>query len=259
MNSPMDPLVDGPGTAGGEVDLFLPTDWLDVLDGRVSGPEVESRARARFADLIATTLPTADSGTVAAAVEALMTWRVSMLALGAVGYGIVSTPVDHSGEPISIEAADAATPWVCWHVLVCAVAIPPAPAEADLGELLARALGRCIDADVAHVESFATDMGCGMGLLAQPAIDRAVGIFDPADVDPATGEPSGALTGPVPVASEHLPARYGLAAALTCAPGGGTGLLVTGVCLDPGQLLSLGSLIAVIAARSRIEAEEAVR
>ncbi|MGQ0464266.1 MAG: hypothetical protein ACT4QG_02985 [Sporichthyaceae bacterium] len=221
----------------GLAELYLPADWLDLLDDG-PGPDADQAAGVRFAQLIATTLPGAGPELVAAGAQALLAWRARLLGRGVIGHGVVNVPLDEHGEPTTTAPGIDHDRWACWHVLVGVVALPPTVAELDLGEFLARVLGHRLDPACSYLEAFPTAMGCGTGLLLQPAL-----LPGPLAV------PESPAPDPAPGAGPH----YGLTAALSFAHGGGCGLLVTGVCLDPDQLVGLGALVALIAGRSRLQ------
>jgi hypothetical protein len=120
---------------------------------------------------------------------------------------------------------------VRWHVLTSVVRLP-AVSDVDLTSVLAR-LVAVSGREVLQVERFATDMGLGLGLIAQPeAAPPALDAWPPAPTD---DQP-----------------RLGAAAALSYAPGTGLGLLVIGMSVSPDQVLELAALVAVIAGRSRL-------
>lgn len=218
-------------------DLAVPGDWLDLLEENPPGPAADAAARDRFTDLVTATLPTATPETVTAATEALLAWRTHLQQHNVISHGVINVPLDEAGEPVD-DPAPGHPRWACWHVLTAVIAVPPVSAELDLGAFVAGALGQHLDPQASYVESFATDLGCGTGLLLQPALD------------PAALQEAGAI------ATTNDAARFGLAAGLTCPPGGGLGLLVTGACLDPAETVPLAALVANIAARSRVPAAE---
>ncbi|MGQ0630260.1 MAG: hypothetical protein ACT4P1_04400 [Sporichthyaceae bacterium] len=236
-----------PAPAGsGQVELCTPHDWVELLAENPPGPEADAAARARFFDLIQTALPTADPTIAHAGAEALMAWRARMLSQGVISHGVINVPLDAAGDPLEAGAANIDR-WACWHILTAVLHVPPISPELDLGEFVARVLGQHLDPSGSYLESFVTEVGCGTGLLLTPILDPS------ATADPNASGPPTAETPDENLTTTHAPpTHYGLAAALTCPPGGGTGLLVTGVCLDPVEIAALGAVVAVMAARSRV-------
>lgn len=231
----------------GEFELYRPADWFDLLEEGPRGPEADAAAERRFAELITGTFSKADGATRDAAVASLLAWRAGMLDAGLVSHGVVNCPRDLEADPDEaarrvVESGDMSA-WTTWHVLTAAVDVPSAPAELDLGEFFARVLGRETDPDACYVESFDTEMGCGFGLIAQPTFPSAADAVSVLLLDPVALGVDAPSTGPV---------QYGLAAALTTSPGGGPGLLVTGMCVDPEQVLEVAGLVALIAGNSRV-------
>lgn len=247
------PRPDWSRPAVGEVELFVPHDWFDLLADTPPGPEADADADARFAQLLAETFPAMDKATLDAGVDALLALRAAMFDAGIISHGVVNCPRDPAADPAEaarrvVESGDRST-WVTWHVLSALIEVPAVTPELDVGELMARLLGQDLDPDASHVESFATEMGCGTGLIMQPTFPSAAAAV-------AAGQPQGADA----VANLDLPdpgpepVRFGLAAALASAPGGGPALLVVGMSVDPTQVLELGCLVAAIAGNSRIHA-----
>jgi hypothetical protein len=196
----------------GAVALCLPADWCEILVDDGNDP------RTHVDDVIRTTWPTCPEHLRAGSVELLLGWQEELRARGVVSHGLVNASTD-DGTPVR------------WHVLTSVVRLP-AVSDVDLTSVLTRlvaASGR----DVLQVERFGTDMGLGLGLMAQPVVAPpalATGLPDPAD-------------------SQR---RLGAAAALSYAPGTGLGLLVVGMSVSPDQVLELAALVAVIAGRSRL-------
>lgn len=233
-----------PAAHSAAVDLYAPDDWVDLLEENPPGAAGDAVARARFVDLIQAALPTADPTIASAGAEALMSWRARMEEQGVISHGMINVPLDAAGEPLEAGAADIDR-WACWHILTAVLRVPPISPELDLGEFVARVLGQHFDPAGSYLESFVTDMGCGTGLLLTPELDPST------TADPNASRPPAAETAGEDLTTTHgPPTHYGLAAALSCPPGGGTGLLVTGVCLDPEEIAALGAVVAVIAARS---------
>jgi hypothetical protein len=196
----------------GVVDLCLPTDWCEVLLDDGDDP------RAHVERVIRETWPTCPEHLRVGSEELLLRWREDLLARGAVSHGVVSAETDE-GAPVR------------WHVLTSVVRLP-AVSDVDLTSVLAR-LVAVSGREVLQVERFATDMGLGLGLIAQPeAAPPALDAWPPAPTD---DQP-----------------RLGAAAALSYAPGTGLGLLVVGMSVSPDQVLELAALVAVIAGRSRL-------
>lgn len=233
----------------GEFSLYLPADWLDLLaDG--PGPEADDAARGRFFDLAAATYPRADRMIIEATVDGLMAWRSVVLSRGVVSHGVVSCPfpADTDAEaPLAPEPGADSKSRASWHVLTAILRVPRLSPDCDLGELLARMVGAQLDPGGSYIEAFTTDMGCGVGLLLQPTIPAETGAATSAwDQVASTLAENGVTT------TTQTSRRYGLAAALAFPAGGGPGLLVTGICMDPTQLLELAGLVAVIAGRSKV-------
>jgi hypothetical protein len=204
----------------GVVDLYAPQDWFDVLadDNEPTGEH--------FADLVARTCPQASREVQGAMVQSMLAWRAALRDQGALAHGVVSAP-----HPAGGHAA--------WHVLAGVVDLPEAQ-DVDLAAVLVRQMEHDLDPEASWVESFETDMGLGVGFLAQPGISPDITL----------------LAGmPTPVGAEAAPVRFGLAAALACPPTGGFGLLVVGACVDPGHVLELAAVVAIIAGRSTIRQE----
>lgn len=199
------------------VDLYVPGDWFDVL-----ADETVDAARKRFADLVDQSYPRADPSHRAAFVQVLLDWRELMLDAGALVHGLVSAPTPDGGH-------------ASWQVLVGPAPVPDSN-EVDLATLITRVLGQELDPQAAVVESFETDLGCGVGLIAQPE------IAPPTDLPAEIAALGVAATEPV---------RVGMAAGLSFPPQGGLGILAVGVSFDPNQVLELAAIIAVIAGRAR--------
>ena len=110
--------------------------------------------------------------------------------------------------------------------------LPPVP-DIDVTAVLARLCAEQGE-NVRSVEQFETDMGLGVGILAEREVRPT----------PLPGMPASEL--------DDQPIRMGVAAALACEPGARHGLLIVGVCFSPAQTTELAGLVAVIAGRSRV-------
>ncbi|MEU1115823.1 MULTISPECIES: hypothetical protein [unclassified Streptomyces] len=203
---------EAPEVEPGLIELFVPPDWFDLL---ADGADEEA-TRVRCAEIIRLTYPETPAHRREEFVNGLMKCHERYLADGALMYGVITAPLPHTGAQ------------AVWQVQAGVVAVPSAPDEVDLGELMSRVFDVHFKDEVAYAERFATEMGFGIGFLSQP---------------------------PVPVVENlrgDLPAdlRTGLAGALTCPPEGGRGLLVVGTCLDPDQVRELAGLVAIIAGNS---------
>ncbi|MGW5736207.1 MULTISPECIES: hypothetical protein [Streptomyces] len=203
---------DVTGVEPGQVDLFVPPDWFDLL---ADGSDREA-TRVRCAELVRLTYPNTPADRREKFVDGLMECHERYLADGALMYGVITAPLPSSGEQ------------AVWQVQAGVVAVPPTPAEVDLGELMSRVFDAQLEDKVAYVERFTTEMGIGFGFLSQPSF--------PVPRDWGEEIPSGV--------------RTGLAGALACPPEGGKGLLVIGTCLDPHQVRELAALVAAIAGNS---------
>jgi len=208
----------------GEIELFVPTDWFDLLEDGWD----DDAARARIEDLVGRSYPRQDAGTRAEFVQAMMLWRRTLLDQGVILDGLVAVPPEQTGDEHGAT----------WQVMAGVVDLPTLDPDIDLGEVVARLLGSRPDAGTAYTESYPTEMGLGFGLL-----DRPVLLRDGSMAVPGSGVAP-------PEDESEVVAQVGLAVALACPPGGGRGLLVVGNCLDSTQVYGLGALVAVIAGRS---------
>jgi hypothetical protein len=206
----------------GVVNVYAPTDWFDLL---ADGDNIEA-ARARCAHLIDRSYPTREASQRRDLTDALMAWREVLFDQGVIMHGMVTWPGD---DEIAV-----------WQVIGGVVDVPTGDADLDLAEVMARHLGQDLGDTTAHVESFPTAMGLGLGIISQPT-QTPEGDFEIFPRDPADVQ-----------GGEHRK-RIGMAAALACPPGGGYGLLVTGNCLDPEQAVMLAGLVGVIASRSTMQ------
>jgi hypothetical protein len=204
------------GSISGVVGLHLPADWCDLILGD------DADADARFTQLARRTWPSGSEQLWAAAAGALRAWRERLVAGGAVSHGVVSAM-----RPDGTAAN--------WHILTSVVVLP-STLDIDLSALMVRLVQARFD-DLRHVEQFETDLGLGVGLIAEPT------VFPPPGLPGLVGAPVGAGQQAV---------RMGMAAALACAPGAEQGLLVVGVTLEAGQVAELAALVALIAGRSRL-------
>lgn len=206
--------------------------------------------------MIASTFPAMDKATVDAGVDALLALRASLLDAGIISHGVVNCPADDEADPAEVMRRVAETgdtsQWRSWHILSAVVTMPAIPLEVDTGELIARMLGQDLDPDASHVESFATEMGCGTGLILQPEFPSA------ADAAAAGGPAATDLLTDLDLDGvEPGPARYGLAVGLSTPLGGGASLLAVGMCMEPGQVLEVAALVAAIAGNSRVHPADA--
>ncbi|MGY1914447.1 hypothetical protein [Blastococcus sp. SYSU DS0973] len=198
-------------------ELCVPADWAELLL-----PD-DDAAHACFDELARATWPSGPVEVRAAAARALLSWRAAVLARGAVSHGVVSAPHPGGGT-------------ATWHVLSAVVTLP-AVGEVDLGALLAELLRAQGAEELLHVEAFETDLGLGVGLVAEHT------VVPPPQLGALVARGIEVVAGPVAV---------GVAAALACAPGAEQGLLVVGVSLAPEQVWEVAGLVAVVTGRSRL-------
>lgn len=204
-----------PGTTGiepGEVQLFVPPDWFDLM---ADGSDREA-TRSRCAELVRLNYPNTPAERREEFTDGLLHCYEEYLADGVLMYGVITTPMPSTGEQ------------AVWQVYGGVVAVPERPEEVDLGQLLAQVFDDQFAEKAAYVEKFTTDMGLGIGFIAQPS------VLAPSDWG---GDVGGDL-------------RSGLAGVLACPPEGGKGLLIIGTCLDPDQVRELAGLVAVIGGHS---------
>jgi hypothetical protein len=204
--------IDTTGFGPGEVNLFVPPDWFDLM---ADGTDREA-TRARCADLVRLTYPNTPLERREEFTNGLLYCYDRFLADGVVMYGVITAPLPSTG----MQAV--------WQVYGGVVAVPERPAEMDLGKLLAQVFDQQFAEKMAYVEKFPTDMGLGFGFISQPP------VLVPRDWEGDAGKEM----------------RTGLAGVLSCSPDGGRGLLVIGTSLDPDQVRELAGLVAVIAGRS---------
>ena len=213
-----------PAESLGEVQLFVPTDWFDLLQ---DGWDDEA-ARARVEDVVRRSYPRHDAAVRADFVQAMMLWRRTLLDQGVILDGLIAVPPEETGDEHGAT----------WQVMAGVVDLPAVAPDIDLAEVVLRLLGGRPDASTAYMESYPTAMGLGFGLLDRPVLLR----------DGSMSVPGSGVAPPED--ESEVVARIGLAVALACPPGGGRGLLVVGNCFDASQLYGLGALVAVVAGRS---------
>jgi hypothetical protein len=200
------------GITPGEVDLFVPPDWFDLM---ADGTDRET-TRARCAELVNATYPNTPAERREVFTNGLLYCYDRFLADGVLMYGVITTPLPSTGAQ------------AVWQVYGGVVSVPERPDEMDLGELLTQVFDQQFSEAMAYVEAFSTDMGLGFGFISQPP------VLVPDDWEGDAGREM----------------RTGLAGVLSCPQDGGKGLLVIGTCLDPDQVRELAGLVAVIASRS---------
>lgn len=198
----------------GTIDLFLPTDLVDLAQ-----PGDEDAARGSYEDLARQVFPTMEPAARGQLVDALMGWRTLLADRGVVLHGLVSVPAD--GD---VAAAN-------WHLLAGVVDVPEA-GELDAGVVCERYLRQKVDPDRVYTESFATDMGWGVGVITE------VDVVPPPELLPLFS----------------VPPRVGLAAALAAPPDSELGLLVLGFAFELEHHLEMAGVVAAIAGRSRLAA-----
>lgn len=209
-------MSDAATAAGLDIEVPVPGDWLDLLEGS------EDEARERFTELVTDGNPRASAEQRDAVVGGMLDWRRFLLDQGAAMHGVVHAPHPDGGH-------------ATWQVLGAVMPMPTA-GEVDLAELVSRVLGSRIDPDASVVETFETDLGTGVGLIAQPEIQPT------ADLPPELSALGVMPAGPV---------RVGLAVAMAFPHTGGFGFLVMGMSVDPNQVLEVAAITAVIAGRAR--------
>ncbi|WP_224058497.1 hypothetical protein [Streptomyces kanamyceticus] len=200
-----------PAIEPGSVKLTVPSDWFDLM---ADGDDREA-TRGRCAELIRLSYPDTPAEHREQFIDVLMFRYDHLFANGVLMNGVVTAPLPSTGAK------------VLWQVYAGVVAVPPGPPELDLGALLSRVFDEAFLGGMAYVERFATDMGIGIGFMAQSPVE-------------------------VPVSRETdvSPHQTGLAGVLSCPPEGGKGLLVVGTCLDSDQVRDLAGLVAVMAGHS---------
>ncbi|MGY2065435.1 hypothetical protein [Blastococcus sp. SYSU DS0619] len=203
--------------ASGLVELCLPRDWTELLL-----PD-DDEARDHLDRLVRGTWPGGPVDVRADSTRALMDWRAAMLDAGVVSHGVVSAP-----RPEGTAAN--------WHVQTSVVPLPAVP-DVDVPAVVAELVRARWGAGPHHVETYETDMGLGVGIVAERT------VLPPSQLRDLAVRGLEILAEPV---------RVGVAVGLACAPGAAQALLVVGVCLDPAQVWELAGLVAVIAGRSRL-------
>ncbi|MEV0323614.1 hypothetical protein ACIBKX_13570 [Streptomyces sp. NPDC050658] len=210
----------------GEVSLFAPTDWLDLL---ADGQDDEA-AQERIEQLVARAYAHRDQETRAAVTETFGAARRLFLDDGMITCGLITLPATAEDGPVT------------WQICAGVIDVSPLDPDINAGEVLSRHFGRRLEGKQVYVESFPTEMGTGFGLVSQPGVHPSGEV----DTFPELPPPGGA-----PVSSRYM-AQSGMAAALSCPVGGGSGLLVVGTCLDPEQVVSLAALVALICGKSTV-------
>lgn len=196
--------------------LQLPADWIDLLEDR----ENVSAALRRYQSLIQRIFPTMEEEARRQAVDALAAWRKTLWEDGWMAHGIIAVPATE-------EKSD-----VLWNIMVRLVKVPAFNREVNIGEVLTRLMKQDAE-NVLHVESFTTNMGLGAGMVATPEVP-----------------------GSTPKEGQDKPPSFGAGAAISCAPGGGWGILAIGNAQDPTQAGEVAWLVSQIAAHSRLATEE---
>ncbi|MET9758702.1 hypothetical protein ABZ016_06545 [Streptomyces sp. NPDC006372] len=200
------------GIKPGEINLFVPPDWFDLM---ADGTDREA-TRARCAELVRATYPNTPAERREEFTNGLLYCYDRYLVDGVLMYGVITAPLPSTGAQ------------AVWQVYGGVVAVPERPEEMDLGELLAQVFDQQFSEEMAYVETFPTDAGLGFGFISQPA------VLVPHDWEGDAGTET----------------RTGLAGVLSCPHDGGKGLLVIGTSLDPDQVRELAGLVAVIASHS---------
>lgn len=196
----------------GQVKLYVPPDWFDLM---AEGTDWDA-TRARCAELVRRTYPDTPEERREAFTDGLMDCYDRYFADGVLMYGVMTAPLPSTGAQ------------AVWQVHAGLVKVPSTPAELDLGTLMSRVFDEQFQERAAYIERFTTDMGFGIGFLAQPLVHVPEDWADDVDAD----------------------LRTGLAGVLSCPPEGGKGLLVIGTCVDPDQVRELAGLVAVIGGSS---------
>ncbi|WP_261719168.1 hypothetical protein [Streptomyces sp. FZ201] len=208
----------------GEVHLQVPTDWFDLLEDG----ENDEAAHERISDLANQVYAHKDENVRSSIIRTLMAARRLFLDDGMISYGLVALPDSEDGP-------------VTWHICAGVVEAPRCASDINAGEALARYFGEQLEDKQVYLESFPTAMGPGFGLVSQPGI-RSNGQVDIFPALPTTDAPPA-----------QYAARIGMAAALSCPASGGPALLVVGSCLDPEQVVSMASLVAVICGKATVQ------
>ncbi|MEV8016828.1 hypothetical protein AB0O76_10865 [Streptomyces sp. NPDC086554] len=214
----------------GEVSLFAPTDWFDLL---TDGQDDEA-AQARIEQLVAQAYAHRDQGIRDSIADTFGTARRLFLDDGMISCGLIALPTTEEDGPVT------------WQICAGVIDVSPLDPDINAGEVLSRHFGERLEGKQVYVESFPTEMGTGFGLVSQPGITPSGEV----DTFPELPPPGGA-----PVSSRYA-AQLGMSAALSCPVGGGSGLLVVGNCLDPEQVVSLAALVALICGKSKVRRYE---
>lgn len=208
----------------GRVALYTPTDWFDLLAER----EDTETNHQRFRELIDRSYPHESSHRRRDFTAALLYWRKAMLSQGLITQGIIAIPEEDKAGP------------AIWQISAGVVEVPPVSNDLNITALMERQLGAELHDREVYLESFPTQMGLGFGVISQPEFSHD-GTFDA--FPPLHGSFAGASQTPKQL-------RIGQAVVLATPPGGGLGLLVTGYCLDPAQVLPLAAVVATIGGKS---------
>ncbi|GAA5213201.1 hypothetical protein LV779_13005 [Streptomyces thinghirensis] len=204
--------TETPDIEPGEIQLFVPPDWFDLM---ADGTDRDA-TRERCADLVRRTYPDTSAERREEFTDGLLYCYDRYFADGVIMYGVITASLPSTGAQ------------AVWQVYGGVVAVPGRPDELDLGALLSKVFDEQFAGATSYVERFSTDMGLGFGFIAQPP------VRPPSDWESES-------------ASD---VRTGLAGVLSCPSDGGRGLLVIGTCLDPDQVRELAGLVAVIAGHS---------
>jgi hypothetical protein len=198
--------------------LWLPRDWFNFL---ADGPQADA-ARLRYEELVEKLFPKIPNESRHAVVKGLMRWRDRMWSRGFLVHGVISIP----------DEKDPSKTHAFWQIVLATMKMPQTNPELSPGALLGRVIGQSELSYSTHVENFETKLGLGMGFIGRP---------------PLHPPGNAAIT-----CNGSEPPKYGMAAAVSCAPGADYGLAVVGVCLDPEQDRQLAMLVALIAGNSTL-------
>ncbi|MGW7085928.1 hypothetical protein ACWGH2_20895 [Streptomyces sp. NPDC054871] len=214
----------------GEAALFVPTDWFDLLtDGRD-----EERAAIRIKELVTLAYAHRPPDVQSSITDTFHAARRLFLDDGMISCGLITLETTDEDDAVT------------WQICAGVIEVSPLDPDISAGEVLARHFGEQLEGKQVYVESFPTAMGTGFGLVSQPGIHASGGV----DTFPELPADGGA-----PVSSRYA-AQLGMAAALSCPVGGGSGLLVVGTCFNPEQVVSLASLVALICGKSTVRRYE---
>jgi hypothetical protein len=201
--------------------LWLPSDWFNFL---ADGPDADA-ARRRYEGLMQKVFPNMPREGHREIAQGLMRWRERLWSQGFLVHGVICVP----------EEDDHSKAKAFWQVVVATMKLPRTNPELNPVALLERVIGQSELSYATHVETFETELGLGMGVIGRPPLRL----------------PDNAATR----GDRELP-KYGMAAAVSCAPGAEYGLSVVGVSLDPEQDRQLAMLVALIAGKSTLVTEE---